>query len=75
MSKHVQVHLQKGTTHMVAWIPTHCAKPGALVDLKDPEHGKTTDWTVLTVGGTQMDSKWISERDRDCLQWRSVTDI
>jgi hypothetical protein len=73
--QHVQCLLHKGTAVMTAWIPKECARVDHVVDLDDPEHGEAKGWTVVEVGTTALDSKWVSERCGDHLNHRKTTDI
>lgn len=73
--KHVQCRLKKGTTLMTAWIPKAIAVKGGTVDLGDPANGEENGWEVIAVGTYEVDSKWASERSRDHLNQRSMSDI
>ena len=73
--EHIQCKLRKGTAEQTAWIPKHCAVKGRVVDLDDPEHGEALGWTVIDVGTTPLDSKWVNERSRDHQNMRKMTDI
>lgn len=75
VNEHIQCRLRKGTAEMVAWIPKNCAVEGKEVDLDDPENGEAKGWTVIKVGNTTLDSKWVNERSRDHLNHRKMTDI
>ena len=65
-----QCALKRGSTSQVAWIPEEFARVGKVLRIKEQD-----GWMVLSVSPTRESRDVLSDREREHIHHRSVTDV
>lgn len=71
---YTQCRLRRDNCYMVSWIPTHLARRGLLIDLKEDDSVWTCGWVVVEVWTTKAGEQ-VEAAFPDYRHQRKMSDV